>query len=82
MLNDTVAALLAGHAIAPVGKKYSSYIGLILGTGLNAAYIQPAREGIAKQIVVCESGKTKAVFGVVEIAPSTVIAFPLTLEIV
>ena len=61
MLNDTVAALLAGHAIAPVGKKYSSYIGLILGTGLNAAYIQPAREGIAKQIVVCESGKTKAV---------------------
>ena len=61
MLNDTVAALLAGHAIAPAGKKYSSYIGLILGTGLNAAYIQPAREGIAKQIVVCESGKTKAV---------------------
>lgn len=61
LLNDTVAALLAGHAIAPSGKNYSSYIGLILGTGLNAAYIQPENEFVKKQIVVCESGKTRAV---------------------
>ena len=61
LLNDTVAALLAGHAIAPSGKNYSSYIGLILGTGLNAAYIQPEAECVKKQIVVCESGKTRAV---------------------
>ncbi|MDE5897756.1 MAG: hexokinase [Treponemataceae bacterium] len=64
MLNDTVAALLAGAAAPTAGNQYSSYIGLILGTGLNAAYIQPAvpeRERFPRQIVVCESGKTRAV---------------------
>jgi len=57
LLNDTVAALLAGAALPDPGMRYSSYIGLILGTGLNSAYIQPAVEGRRKQIVVCESGK-------------------------
>lgn len=61
LLNDTVAALLAGHAIASTGKNYSSYIGLILGTGLNAAYIQPKSSNFDKQIIVCESGKTRSV---------------------
>lgn len=61
LLNDTTAALLAGHAIAKNGKAYSSYIGLILGTGLNAAYIQPKNEFMEKQIIVCEAGKTRAV---------------------
>lgn len=64
MLNDTVAALLAGAAAAKSGCSYSSYIGLILGTGMNAAYIQPEltfRKGFKKQIVVCESGKTRCV---------------------
>ncbi len=60
LLNDTVAALLAGAA-ANTGNVYSSYIGLILGTGLNAAYLQPVIEGNPDfkqpQIVVCESGK-------------------------
>ena len=63
LLNDTVAALLAGKAAAKVNQ-YSSYIGFILGTGMNAAYIQPAipsREGFSRQIVVCESGKTRNV---------------------
>lgn len=63
LLNDTVAALLAGKAAAK-GYPYSSYIGFILGTGMNAAYIQPAipsRKDFTKQIVVCESGKTNAV---------------------
>src|SRR5574344_250758 len=64
LCNDTVAALLAGAACPDPGMKYSSYIGLILGTGLNAAYIQPALPGkkdFPKQIVVCESGKFKSV---------------------
>ncbi|MCQ2610209.1 MAG: hexokinase [Treponema sp.] len=61
LLNDTVAALLAGAARPANGNQYSSYMGLILGTGLNAAYIQPAVPGLKDfekaQIVVCESGK-------------------------
>ena len=63
MLNDTVAALLAGAAAPSAGCKYSSYIGFILGTGMNAAYIQNEIKecNFQKQIVVCESGKTKSV---------------------
>ncbi len=62
LLNDTVAALLAGSAAPDAGNQYSSYIGLILGTGLNAAYIQPAVQGtVERQIVVCEAGKTRCV---------------------
>lgn len=60
LLNDTVAALLAGAASPDEGKKYSSYIGFILGTGMNGAYIQPADESykdLKKQIIVCENGK-------------------------
>lgn len=61
LLNDTVAALLAGAASGKKGVKYSSYIGFILGTGMNAAYIQPKIAGNKdfenSQIVVCESGK-------------------------
>lgn len=63
LLNDTVAALLAGKAAAKTNR-YSSYVGFILGTGMNAAYIQPAipsRKDFDKQIVVCESGKTRSV---------------------
>lgn len=62
LLNDTVAALLAGKACAK-DTPYSSYIGFILGTGMNAAYIQPEIKDadVKKQIVVCESGKTCSV---------------------
>ncbi len=66
LLNDTTAALLAGASSATNGKAYDSYVGFILGTGMNAAYIESGE--IAKivdsgayaptyQIVVCESGK-------------------------
>lgn len=61
LLNDTTAALLAGHAIARPGKAYSSNIGLILGTGLNAAYIQGKTSYMEKQIIVCEAGKIRGV---------------------
>ncbi len=59
LCNDTVAALLAGAACATDSDRYSSYIGFILGTGMNAAYLQPDCDccGIKKQIIVCESGK-------------------------
>ena len=55
LLNDTVSALLAG-----TGKKnYSSYVGFILGTGMNSAYVQPQKSGygLNRQIIVCESAK-------------------------
>lgn len=58
LLNDTASALLAGTGSTT--KKYSSYIGFILGTGLNAAYVQPAKSEYnlsKKQIIVCESAK-------------------------
>ena len=61
LLNDTVAALLAGAAVENSGRRYSSHVGFILGTGMNGAYIQPkarfADREIERQIVVCESGK-------------------------
>ena len=63
MCNDTVSALLAGAATAGDIHRYSSYIGFILGTGMNAAYLQPKCDtcGIEKQIIVCESGKFRSV---------------------
>ncbi len=60
LLNDTVAALLAGAAVPADGERYSSYIGFILGTGMNGAYIQSedaAYPGLKEQIIVCENGK-------------------------
>ena len=68
LLNDTVAALLAGASTAVAGKKYDSYVGFILGTGMNAAYIEyqaipkiaaniDGVKNLPAQIVVCESGK-------------------------
>ena len=69
MCNDTTSALLAGAATAGDIHRYSSYIGYILGTGMNAAYLQPdtrhceERSDVAiqidEQIIVCESGKYK-----------------------
>ncbi len=39
ILNDTVATLLAGKS-AGVSRDYSAYVGLILGTGTNTAYVE------------------------------------------
>ena len=63
LLNDTVAALLAGAANVADGKRYSSYVGFILGTGMNAAYIQKPlpqykANGLKKaQVINCEAGR-------------------------
>ena len=56
LLNDTASALLSGTG----NKKYSSYIGFILGTGMNAAFVQNADSAFnlsKRQIIVCESAK-------------------------
>ncbi len=39
LLNDTVATLLAGRAETS-GRQFDSYIGFILGTGTNTAYVE------------------------------------------
>ncbi len=63
LLNDTVATLLAGRAEAS-GRRFDTYIGFILGTGTNTAYVeQNSKIGKAKdldrsgsQIINVESG--------------------------
>lgn len=63
LMNDTVSTLLAGKAARAV-KSYDTYIGFILGTGTNTAYIE-ANKNITKtdglnmegsQIINIESG--------------------------
>ncbi len=39
ILNDTVATLLAGKSVG-VRRPYSAYVGFILGTGTNTAYVE------------------------------------------
>ncbi len=61
VLNDTVATLLAGIA-ASADAQYSGYIGFILGTGTNTAYveqnanIQKIDRSEGSQIINIESG--------------------------
>jgi hexokinase len=59
LLNDTTATLLAGRSAADDARGYDGYVGYILGTGTNAAYLEasiPKAPGAAEQIVVLESG--------------------------
>jgi hexokinase len=63
ILNDTVTTLLAGKA-ASLGTNYDSYVGFILGTGTNCAYVEsnahikkkPELEAAGSQIINIESG--------------------------
>ena len=63
LLNDTVATLLAGRAEAS-GRRFDSYIGFILGTGTNTAYVEQNKnvkkakdlDPAKSQIVNVESG--------------------------
>jgi hexokinase len=63
VLNDTVAALLAGMSEGQ-GFGASSYIGFILGTGTNSAYVeanvnigkQPGLDATGSQVINVESG--------------------------
>ena len=62
LLNDTVSALLAGVAANKDNVPYSSYVGFILGTGMNGAFIDEYNKmGGGRQIIVCESGKCKEI---------------------
>jgi hexokinase len=74
ILNDTVTTLLAGRA-ASFGKDYGSFIGFILGTGTNTAYIEsnanikkhPDLDAGKSQIINVESGGfAKAPMGVID----------------
>jgi hexokinase len=59
LLNDTTATLLAGRSAADDPRQYDGYVGYILGTGTNAAYLEasiPKAPGSGGQIVVLESG--------------------------
>ena len=64
VLNDTVTTLLAGKASEKPGQRFSAYLGFILGTGTNVAYVQktadiaklPAGDYPAEMIVNSESG--------------------------
>ena len=40
LLNDTTATLLAGRSAAEDTRQYDGYVGYILGTGTNAAYLE------------------------------------------
>jgi len=63
LLNDTVATLLAGKA-ATAGRPFDTFIGFILGTGTNTAYIEqnanivktPSLDLLKSQIINIESG--------------------------
>ena len=63
LLNDTVATLLAGKATV-ADRAFESYIGFILGTGTNCAYVEenakiakmPWLDPSRKQIINVESG--------------------------
>jgi len=63
IINDTVATLLAAKAMEG-DKSYSSYVGFILGTGTNSAYVEknanikklPSLDQNASMIINSESG--------------------------
>ena len=74
VVNDTVATLLAGKAVSN-GMQYSGYIGYILGTGTNTAYVEQvgnigklgssayATYADSRMIINMESGGFKADLG-------------------
>jgi len=73
VLNDTVATLLAGKAATSKDKQYDGYIGFILGTGTNTAYLEK-NEKILKlsdisegsQVINVESGSLNAKQGLLD----------------
>jgi hexokinase len=74
ILNDTVTTLLAGRS-ASFGRTFDSYVGFILGTGTNCAYIEsnknimktPDLDPVKSQIINIESGGfAKAPMGTID----------------
>ena len=64
VLNDTVTTLLAGKSAERPGSRHSAYIGFILGTGTNVAYVErnanigkaPAADPSGTMVINAESG--------------------------
>ena len=54
LLNDTVATLLAGRN-ALAGRRFDDFIGLVCGTGLNAAYVE--RNALIRKIPGLDPGR-------------------------
>lgn len=70
VVNDTVTTLLAGRAAASEDKQYDGFVGFILGTGTNTAYLEDNSnivklEGLTpgKQVINVESGSYKFTAG-------------------
>ncbi len=55
VLNDTVATLLAGRSLG-MARRFGGYVGYILGTGTNSAYIE-RHAAIAKLIGLAHEGR-------------------------
>jgi len=63
VLNDTVATLLAGRNAVP-GRRFDDFIGIVCGTGINAAYVEqnalirkvPGLQPDGAQVINTESG--------------------------
>jgi hexokinase len=74
LLNDTVATLLAGRNAQP-GRRFDDFVGVVCGTGINAAYVEgnsqirkvPGLDPSGSQIVNTESGSFgKGAYGPVD----------------
>lgn len=74
LLNDTVATLLAGRNAQP-GRHFDDFVGVVCGTGINAAYVEanrliakvPGLDSSGSQIVNTESGSFgKGAYGPVD----------------
>jgi len=73
LLNDTVATLLTGRNALP-GRRFDGFIGLVCGTGINAAYVEsnanigkiPGLDPSESQIINTESGSFGGTFGKVD----------------
>jgi len=73
LLNDTVATLLTGRNALP-GRRFDGFIGLVCGTGINAAYVEsnanirkiPGLDASGSQIINTESGSFGGTFGKVD----------------
>jgi hexokinase len=74
LLNDTVATLLAGRNAQP-GRRFDDFVGVVCGTGINAAYVEanrlitkvPGLDSSGSQIINTESGSFgKGAYGPVD----------------
>ncbi|UTC63142.1 hexokinase [Treponema sp. OMZ 787] len=69
MVNDTAAVLQSGIFSETNEQRFDSHVGIVLGTGLNSAYIEYDKIEKLKdtefynkpQIIVCESGKSNKI---------------------